>query len=416
MPACREVIVVGAGIVGLSTAWFLQSYGMSVTVIDQGHVGAGASWGNAGWVTPALVAPLPEPAMIRYGVRAALAPSGPVSVDPWPTPQLIGFLASFLAHCTPQRWRGAMAALAPFAQAATDAFDELSVGGVTATVSEAKPMIAAFRRAPERAVIIEELMTAQRLGAAVDFATMSGDEARAVEPTIARSLEAAVQINGQRYLDPGRYILSLADQVLSRGGVIKTECPAAALEAASDKTIVVTGTGEAITADAIVVANGAWLAGMRSRLGIRPRLCAGRGYSFTVAMKRPISGPLYFPSQRIACTPLADSRLRIAGVMEFKAVDAPLDPRRVRAIATAARNLLDIDVSARHEEWVGARPVTADGLPLIGATAVPGVFVAGGHGMWGVTLGPATGKHLAQLMATGRPSPLLAPFDPRRRP
>jgi D-amino-acid dehydrogenase len=108
--------------------------------------------------------------------------------------------------------------------------------------------------------------------------------------------------------------------------------------------------------------------------------------------------------------------LRIAGMMEFRRPTAPPDPRRIRAIVTAARPLLrDVDLDDRMAEWVGSRPCTPDGLPLIGPTRSPRVFVAGGHGMWGITLGPITGKLLAEAITDGHPPAALAPFDPLRR-
>jgi D-amino-acid dehydrogenase len=123
---------------------------------------------------------------------------------------------------------------------------------------------------------------------------------------------------------------------------------------------------------------------------------------------------VYFPAQRLACTPIGD-HLRIAGMMEFRAPGAPLDPRRTRAIADAVRPLLrDADVDARTDEWVGSRPCTPDGLPLIGGTRSPRVFAAGGHGLWGITLGPITGQLLAETVTTGRRPAELAPFDPLR--
>ncbi|MDN6202047.1 MAG: FAD-binding oxidoreductase, partial [Micrococcaceae bacterium] len=120
------------------------------------------------------------------------------------------------------------------------------------------------------------------------------------------------------------------------------------------------------------------------------------------------------PAQRVACTPLGD-RFRVAGMMEFRDADAPLDERRIQAIIKAASPMYTgIDWEDRQEEWVGARPCTADGLPLIGATKSPRVHVAGGHGMWGVALGPLTGKMLAAEMTGQGTAPLMRHFSPLR--
>jgi D-amino-acid dehydrogenase len=127
---------------------------------------------------------------------------------------------------------------------------------------------------------------------------------------------------------------------------------------------------------------------------------------------------VYFPAQRVACTPLTSptgDRLRVAGMMEFRPADAPLDPRRVEAIVAAVRPLLEgVDLDDRQDEWVGSRPCTPDGLPLVGGTRSPRVFVSGGHGMWGIALGPVTGKLLAEQITTGVSPAALTPFDPLR--
>jgi len=105
----------------------------------------------------------------------------------------------------------------------------------------------------------------------------------------------------------------------------------------------------------------------------------------------------------------------VAGMMEFRSPDAPLDPRRVQAIVDATRPMLTgVDWTARSEEWVGSRPCTADGLPLVGATRSPRVHIAGGHGMWGVALGPLTGRMLADSMTGGPVPDVLRHFDPLR--
>jgi D-amino-acid dehydrogenase len=141
---------------------------------------------------------------------------------------------------------------------------------------------------------------------------------------------------------------------------------------------------------------------------------AGRGYSFTVPIEHLPAGPVYLRAQRVACTPVG-GRLCMAGMMEFRRPNAPLDPRRIQAISEAARPMLrGVDMEARADEWVGPRPCTPDGLPLIGSTRSPRVYAAGGHGMWGITLGPVTRQLLAEAIVTGRRPPALAPFDPLR--
>ncbi|WP_327682240.1 NAD(P)/FAD-dependent oxidoreductase [Kitasatospora sp. NBC_00458] len=410
----RRVAVVGAGMVGLATAWFLQEHGVEVTVLDREDVCAGASRGNAGWLTPGLAAPLPEPAVLRYGLRAVLSPASPVYVPPSTDPRLLRFLAGFVRHSTPGRWRRGMAALVPLNEVALPAFDALEAGGVAARTVQGAPFLAAFRTEGERRSLVAELHHLRAAGQPVEHELLDGAQARAVEPVLSERIGAAVLLHGQRHLEPGRFVHALAASVRGRGGVIRPGTAVGALRDRGGRVELFTGDGDAVEFDAVVLAGGVHLGALARPFGVRTVVQAGRGYSFSVPVRRLPAGPVYFPAHRVACTPMGD-RLRVAGMMEFRRPEAPLDGRRVRAVAEAARPLLSgADLDDRRDEWVGCRPCTPDGLPLIGATRSPRVFVAGGHGMWGITLGPATGRLLAETVATGRPAAALAPFDPLR--
>src|SRR4051812_3416024 len=408
-----RVAVIGAGMVGLSTAWFLQEAGAQVTVYDRDRVAAGASWGNAGWLTPALTAPLPEPAVLRYGLRAVLSPRSPVYLPPRADRTLLRFLTGFVRHSTPARWQRGMAALVPLNERALDAFDALTAGGVPATPHRAEPFLAGFRRERDAEHLLAELASIRDAGQPVAFSALTGAEAVAEEPVLTDRVGAAVRIEGQRYLHPPEYVRSLALAVRARGGEVREDARVTDLRHERGGVAVVADDDVRLY-DAVVVATGAELSRLAGRFGVRTPVQAGRGYSFSVAVDRMPRGPLYLPRERVACTPLG-SRLRVAGMMEFRPADAPLDTRRIDAIVEAVRPLLrGAHLDDRHAEWVGSRPCTPDGLPLLGSTASPRVFVAGGHGMWGIALGPVTGQLMAQTVLKGETPDELAPFDPLR--
>lgn len=412
--ASRRVAVVGAGMVGLATAWFLQERGAEVTVFESAGVGAGSSWGNAGWLTPGLATPLPEPSVLRYGAKAVLSPASPVYVPPSANAALIRFLFGFARNSTSSRWTGAMDKLVPINRLALESFDLLADGGVAAPTVEATSFMAAFRRAQDSADLRGELEQIQHAGQGIEFEMLTGDEARAVEPTLSDNIGAAIRLHGQRYITPGTYVAALAESVRSRGGTIHTETPVNSIRPAGEGVRLSTADGGSYRYGAVVIATGAWLNRLARGFGVRSRVQAGRGYSFSVPVQTPPAGPIYLPAQRVACTPVGE-RLRVAGMMEFRQPDAALDQRRVRAIVDAAQPLLrGVDLDAREDEWVGSRPCTTDGLPLIGTTRMPRVFVAGGHGMWGITLGPATGRLLAEQIMSGWTPAELGPFDPLR--
>ena len=414
MSSPARVAVIGGGMVGLSAAWFLQEAGVQVTVYERDAVGAGASWGNAGWLAPALTAPLPEPAVLRYGLRALLRPRSPVYVPVRADRALLRFLGGFAANSTARRWRRGMAAYVPVNERALEAFDALAAGGVAAPRHRAAAFLACFRQERETGHLLTGLEHIRAAGQDITFHPVTGWRARSVEPVLSDQVGAAVRIHGQRYLHPPEYVRSLALAVRARGGEILEGVAVSGLRPERGGVVVGTGTGDGARHDAAVLATGAELTRLAAPFGVRQPVQAGRGYSFSVPVERMPDGPLYFPRQRVACTPLG-GRLRVAGMMEFRRHGDPLDPRRIDAVVDAVRPFLrGADLDDRRNEWVGSRPCTADGLPLVGATASPRVFVAGGHGMWGIALGPITGMLMAQTVLKGEAPPELSPFDPRR--
>ncbi|MGC1418965.1 MAG: FAD-dependent oxidoreductase [Acidimicrobiales bacterium] len=411
--APHRVVVVGAGMVGLATAWFLQEHGVEVTVVDRDGVAAGSSWGNAGWLSPVMAIPLPEPSVLRYALRGLFNVNAPLSMPMTLDPTLWRFLASFAVHCTMGQWRRAMQGYLAVNREALTAFDLLELAGVSSTTISA-PIMACFEDGAQSKDLRHEFALIEASGQSVDLTEISGDGARVIVPQIAQSVQAVVQINGQRYIDPGAFVTSLADSFIKRGGKVRTGFSVRALRHGPGGITVSGYGGDPELGDAVVVATGAWLNELVTPLGVRQRVQAGRGYSFSVSTEEPVANPIYFPAARVACTPYREG-LRVGGTMEFRSPDHPIVQSRVEALAASARPLLQgVDWSTMRDVWVGPRPVSVDGLPLVGGTKVPGVFVAGGHGMWGITLGPITGKLLAHEIVTGERPAALDAFNPLR--
>lgn len=410
--APARVVVIGAGVVGLSCAWSLQEYGLEVCVVERDRPGSGASWQNAGFVSPALCVPLPEPRILRFGVRAVLTPRAPVSLVRALDLQLARFMAVMVRHCTTSAWRKSLVAYSALNERVVDSYRRQLEGGVELEVRRGD-VLACFADPHESAALLHELEELAAVGQVADVEHMIGERAREVEPHLSEDVSMAVAIRGQQYLNPSDFVAALAKSVRDRGGKIVEQVPVTAVQRRQG-TVVARGPGGELEADAIVVAAGAWAGKLLSGHGVRVPIYGGRGYSFTVAVERPFSGPLYFPVARLAITPQGE-RVRLAGIMEFGSPDAAMRRRRVDHMIRASKTLLcGVDWSTRADDWMGPRPLSADGVPVVGATGTPGVYVAGGHGMWGVTLGPLTGSLLAAQIATGVTPPELAPLDPCR--
>lgn len=407
----RSAIVVGAGIVGLSTAWFLQERGVEVTVVDRGGVAAGASWGNAGWVAPALTLPLNSPSVLRYGLRSLLDKAAPLRIPLKADRELAAFLLQFAASCRKSTWRRAVRANVPLNEEAIEAFDVLVANGVDAPVTDA-PITAVFRSTDAAEHMLSEMRELEKAGQELHVTGLSGAALREQVPLISPVITAGLSINHQRFVDPGRFVHALGRAVVERGATIHTN-DVVDLDSSAAGVKVSTAGGDVLTADAAVIATGAWISRlMRERL--RVPVQGGRGYSFTVPVDRPLVGPIYLPDARVACTPYQGA-LRVSGTMEFRDPQDAVATERVGAIVASASPLLEgVRWAERSDVWVGPRPVTPDGRPLIGEVS-RGLYVAGGHGMWGLAHGPITGRLLAEHITTGKQPEALREFNPLRR-
>lgn len=400
-----HVAVVGAGIAGLATAWFLQERGAHITVLDSSGVGAGASWGNAGMLNPALTVPLAEPAALRAGLRGLLDPSSPIVLPPSFDLRLWRFLLQFARHSRASRWRRSMRVFNELNWFSLDAYDHLSASGVSAPVKESAPLIAAAAAKEKLRPLILELEHVVSSGGLVRYDLAGAQELRTLEPALSETAKAGLLLHDQRYIDPPEYLDSLAEAVRGRGGEILEHFAVSEVrDLGRDGVVLASESGEEFRTEAVMLANGAWLNSLARPFGIRQVVQAGRGYSFSVRPEPMPRHPIYLPAQRLACNPLS-GRFRVTGMMELRRADAPADSRRIAAMVRAAHPMFaEVDWEARGEEWLGSRPCTADGLPLVGRTRSPRIFVAGGHGMWGMVLGPATGR-LAADSVMGRPLP-----------
>jgi D-amino-acid dehydrogenase len=408
-----HVVIIGAGIVGLSCAWSLQNHGVSVQVMDRHREAAGASAGNAGYISPAYSVPLPEPRLLRYGLRAVLDPRSPVSLPVRRDAERTKFLANLLTHCTGPSWHRAMAAYRPLNELALGAYDAQHKGGVTAEAIRAD-VISGFVSSDQATGLLEELNGVVGVGQALDIDLLTGEQVRALEPRLSPAITFGVLLRAQRYVTPLPYVEALANSVRARGGEIVENAEIESVERRGDVVIAHAKERE-FRADAVVIASGAWLSRLASSHGVDVPIYAGRGYSFTLPIEAPLRYPVHFPATRLALTPAGD-RVRVVGVMEFTDPDAPLARRRITSMVKALTPLVTgIDWEGRRDDWVGPRPLTPDGLPVIGLTATSGVYVAGGHGMWGMTLGPITGSLLAETIVTGHAPRELMPFSPLRR-
>ncbi|OBG38168.1 amino acid dehydrogenase [Mycobacterium alsense] len=407
--APRSAIVVGAGIAGLSAAWFLQERGVTVTVVDRSDRPVGASCGNGGWVAPGLALPLNCPDVLRRGLRALRDPTAPLHFPLAAETASRVFLTQFLANSEHSPWQRAMRANAPLNEDAIEAFDVLVANGVDAPVTDT-PITAVFRTAAEAEHMLRQLRQLENDGQATHVTALSGEALRGRMPLASPAITAALNVDGQRFADPRRFLDALRRAVVDRGATMHR------LEAgdvvSSGREVAVHSRRGVLTADAVVIATGPRLPQMAGRW-LRVPVQVGRGYSFTVPVDHPLPAPIFLRGAMVACTPL-EGAMRVSGTLEFRHPHRAAIKERVGAIVASAAPLLDkVRWDDLFDVRVDAYAVTPDGLPLIGEVS-PGVYVAGGHGVWGFAHGPVTGRLLAEQITTGKLPGALAEFDPLR--
>jgi D-amino-acid dehydrogenase len=404
--------------VGLCCAYELFRAGAEVTVLERGAVGHGASRGNTGWVCPSFSFPLPAPGVIREGVRGMLRGGGPLAIRASLDPTFVRWLLGFRRSATRERWEQGVQALIALNSRTLELFDSYATAGIDFEMHRSGLLLVATTPAglASYAAVFADL---RALGFEGESVELGPEEATALEPALAAErLAGGVHALVDRYVRPESLLDGLARHLATRGVEVRQEIEVEGLAAANGGIRVQTTTGP-IDADRAVVAAGASSPPLLARLGVSLPLVGARGYSFTFksGAMRP-SHALYLAEAKVGISSYVDS-VRIAGVFELGHSSDVLHRRRLEAMLASVEPYFS-DWRPRSEtallEWAGLRPMTADGLPLIGrAPALQNVYVATGHGMLGVTLAPATAALLAPLVLEGRAAPELAPFDPVRR-
>lgn len=413
-----KVVVVGGGIIGVSTAWFLAKGGAEVVLLEGRHIGAGASSGNAGTIAVGHP-PLNRPGRVAQGIRQMLDSTSPLYIRPRVDPVLWKWLAGFARYCTHEHVEHCMSVMAPLGHQALEAFDEVrleerieceySAGGYYEVCSTEEGL----ETARSEAALIE------RYGYAPDV--LGPEEMARREPALSPDIAGAVHYRESASLDPALFLTRLAKAAEKRGVVIREGVEVRKLVGRSGTVDGVQwsktggGSGGSESADHIVLATGATARSLvkpwMRPLPVQP----GKGYHRDIDIGPNGAPPLRQASvlaeSSVFCTPM-HTRVRFAGTMEFSGENDHRRPERLRQLTTAARAAFpDMGTARPLSEWCGLRPMSVDGLPIVGAApGVEGLHVATGHGMLGLTLGPVTGRMVARDILGVEPSnPVLAP-------
>ena len=410
-----SAIVIGAGAVGVCSAYYLAERGLDVTLVDRGDVCAGCSYGNSGLLVPSHSVPLAAPGVIWRALRWMAKPDSPFYIRPRPSPSLVSWLWKFRAACSEENVERAMPVLRDLTTTGVELFRELDeacesdFGLGTAGVSYV------YRTE-------EGLANGRKEAAHIATVGLQAEELDREGVREFAGLETTA-IGGMLHpydghVTPGKYVHAVAEAFERGGGRIERHTAVSGFETDGRRVSGVVTDGGVLEADEIVLAAGSWSPAIAARLGVRLPIQPAKGYS--VRFRRPENAPevpLILGEARVAMTPMGDT-MRIAGTLEMAGMDLSIDQRRLDAVRESAGLYFPTMDASRLEfveEWAGLRPLSPDGLALLGRwPSWDNLTIAAGHGTMGVSTSPASGKLVAQIITGEEPLTDLAPLDPTR--
>jgi D-amino-acid dehydrogenase len=440
-----DVLIIGAGVIGLCSAYYLAERGCSVTIVERGTIcnfrssdtrdlskDDGCSCGNAGLVVPSHSIPLASPGVVSQALRWMLDPESPFYIKPRLDFDLAMWLWQFARAANKRAVRAAIPILRDLQRASRQLFAGLASAPDLEFGYSQQGLVSLFRTVDGLAHAAEEARLLRQHGLASEV--LDADAVAEAVPAVGHDIIGGVRHMEDAHVDPAAFVRGMARKVEALGVELRASTEVEGFETADRPS---TGSGRPVVQRVrtnkgdlapaqIVLAAGAWAPQVAAELGVHLPIQAAKGYSIT--LPRPENGPnfpLYLGETRVVATPMGAGagRLRFAGTLELAGLDRSINRRRVEAIRRAARIYLpglrdwEADSSADDGEtvWAGLRPCSPDGLPLVGRVSrYDNLAVAGGHATLGLSLGPITGELVADVVMGETPRFDVALLDPDR--
>ncbi len=411
-----EVIIIGGGAIGVSTAYYLSREGIKTTIIEKGDICSACSYGNAGLVSPSHVIPLSAPGVIRRGLQWMLDAKSPFYLKPRLDFSLFSWLWKFRRSATREHVEKSAPVLKDICEFSRSRYEEIAEKENLQFHFKENGLLMLYLNSKGEAECQEMAEVSESVNLECRF--VSPADILKLDPEMQTRAAGALYFPGDAHLEPFSYTEKLAE-LLARSGVrLLTNTTVEDVKTKNGKIASLKTTRGEVSGGEFVLAAGAWSAQLGRKLGVSFPLQPAKGYSITLHQP-PVQLKIasILTEAKVAVTPMG-SMLRFAGTLELAGINECINMRRVEAIRDAVpkyfSNMGAPDLK-KAEIWGGMRPCTPDGLPYIGRAArYSNLVVATGHAMLGITLAPGTGKLVAELIAGRPPSLDLIPFGPER--
>ena len=395
-----KILIIGGGIVGLSSAYYLHKKGHEVTVLDKGDITDSCSFGNAGMIVPSHFVPLAAPGMIKQGIRWMFNSKSPFYVRPSLNGSLINWGLKFMKHATAKHVNASAIPLRDLSLLSKKLYSDLAKEPGFNFELTHNGILAFYKT--EKAAEEEAHLADRAIELGLDMAVLSAAECQALQPDLKLDVLGAVHYRCDAHLYPTKLMDALLQYLTYNGVKIIRGKTVDKIETSGNKINRVFTGNEVWEADEYVIATGSWSPAVAKMADVSVSLMPGKGYSFMEAEpQHRLTIPALLCEARVAITPMNGS-IRYGGTMELDKINTRVNMQRVKGIVESVPNYfpdLKPELPQEKDIWYGFRPSSPDGLPYIGRSKQrENLIIATGHGMMGLSLGPATGLLVSQII------------------
>ncbi len=412
----KHCIIIGGGIIGLCSAYYLQKEGHQVTVVDQSGMDSGASYVNAGYLSPSHIVPLSAPGVMKKGLKWMFNSSSPLYIKPRLESDFLKWVLAFNKSCNANHVKKAIPAIKSISLLSQDLYDDIRQTENFSFHYEKKGLLMLCQT---EKMLEEEVKTAhlaKREG--LDASEISLQDLKTLEPNVNINVKGATYYKCDSHTTPHEFMIEMKTYLQTVGVQFLLNEKVEDLTVDNGKISEIKTNKQSLKADEFVLAAGSWSHLLSKKLGIKLLLQAGKGYRINTTQTTGIQIPSILTEAKVAVTPM-NGFTRFAGTMEIAGINHTINSTRVEAISQATTRFypnVELTQQEKQNAACGLRPVTPDGLPYIGKSSkCENLTIATGHAMMGWSMGTATGKLVSEIISNHPTSLDVNVFTPDRR-
>lgn len=411
----KTVGIIGGGIVGLCSAWYLQAAGFEVTVVDKGDFKTGCSYGNAGMIVPSHIVPLAAPGALLKGLKWLLNPQSPFAIQPGFDLEIFRWLYSFYCSANKKKVALAIPHLAKISLLSKSLYQQLSLEPALDFQLNEQGILMLYQKEKTGEAEHKLAEMANSLGIAAQI--LSKEALAKMDSIITYQVKGAVYFPGDAHINPTQFLRTLKAALIRKGVHLVGNKTVDQFQVEGKKVRAISSDKDRLSFDHYVVCCGAWTGELMKQIPAKIPVVAGKGYSFMIPNEIGLRFPSLLLDHKVSVTPIGN-QIRFGGTMEIGSRSHKINKSRVKGIVGAIPQYypqLKVKMPEKTDIWHGFRPCSPDGLPFIGKVdGFDNLTVATGHGMMGLSLAPATGKLLSQMIAGQKPDIDLSAFKVSR--